>query len=186
MLHMRVISPYSRYSTSQPHSIRWIWISFLQRQRHLFGINSTVLSWFESYVACRTKAARLCGTTTSRHPLVCGVPQGSVLETLLFFCYTQLISVSLLQVMHYFLIATPTTLIPTCKRPSECAALTGQILSCIDAVTDWMTIYKPRHNPSKFEFLWCATLRRYHHWWCCSTRLALCSFSVFFQIKYEY
>ena len=60
----------------------------LERLRRSFGIDATVLSWFESDVTGRTQAVHLSGTTTSPHPPVCGVPQGSVLAPLLFVLHT--------------------------------------------------------------------------------------------------
>ena len=51
----------------------------LKRLQCSFGIDATVLHWFESYVTCLTQVVHLCGTTTSSLSLVCGVPQGSVL-----------------------------------------------------------------------------------------------------------
>ena len=48
-------------------------------------------------------------------------------------------------------------------RPSEWAALTDKVISCTDAVADWMTINELRLNTSKSEFLSCVTLQRRHH-----------------------
>ena len=37
-------------------------------------------------------------------------------------------------------------------RPSEYAAVKSKVLSCIDAMADWMTINKLHLNPSKWNF----------------------------------
>ena len=57
-----------------------------------FGIDATVLKWIESYIICRTQAVNLSGPTTSLRPLVCGVPQGSVMGPLIFVLNTADIS----------------------------------------------------------------------------------------------
>ena len=135
----------------------------LQRLQCSFGIDATVLHWFESYVTGRTQAVHLCGTTTSSRSLVCGVPQGSVLGPLLFVLYTADIGsiIKVHKLLHHCY-ADDTQMYFYC-RPSECATLKANVLSCIDAVADWMTVNKLRLNPSKSEFVWCATLRRRHH-----------------------
>ena len=128
-----------------------------------FGIDATVLHWFESYVTGRTQAVHLCGTTTSSRSLVCDVPHGSVLGPLLFVLYTADIGsiIKSHKLLHHCY-ADDTQMYFYC-RPSEYATLKANVLSCIDAVADWMTVNKLRLNASKSEFLWCATLRRRHH-----------------------
>ena len=51
-------------------------------------------------------------------------------------------------------------------HPSNSASLKDRILSCIDAIAEWMQVNRLRLNPSKTEYLWCATSRRSH---CIST-----------------
>ena len=134
----------------------------LQRLWRSFCINATGLSCFESYVTGRTEAVHLSGTTTSPHPLVCVDPQGSVLGPLLFVLYMTYIG--FIEAAHGLLhhcYADDTQMYFYC--PSECAALKGKVLSCIDAVIDWTMTYKLHLNSSNTEFLWCAALPWRHH-----------------------
>ena len=49
-------------------------------------------------------------------------------------------------------------------RPSECATLNANVLSCIDAVADWMTVNKLRLNPSKVgNFMVCYSSKTPSH-----------------------
>jgi hypothetical protein len=60
----------------------------LNRLERKFGIWSTALTWFKSYLSLRTFCVSLHGKLSNKHYLVCSVPQGSVLGPLLFILYT--------------------------------------------------------------------------------------------------
>ena len=49
-----------------------------------FGIQGSVLSWFESYLTSRSFRVKCDKDFSSEHVSSCGVPQGSVLNPLLF------------------------------------------------------------------------------------------------------
>jgi hypothetical protein len=51
------------------------------------GVSSTCLAWFESYLSERYQAVRINSTLSEKLPVVSGVPQGSILCTLLFSIY---------------------------------------------------------------------------------------------------
>ncbi|MGH0125663.1 UNVERIFIED_CONTAM: hypothetical protein FKN15_023942, partial [Acipenser sinensis] len=52
-------------------------------------ISGTALVWFSSYLSNRTYQVTWRGATSTPHPLLTGVPQGSVLGPLLFSLYTR-------------------------------------------------------------------------------------------------
>ena len=55
---------------------------------HVFGIQGTALSWFRSYLTNRLQMVSTHGIHSDQVELCFGVPQGSVLEPILFILYT--------------------------------------------------------------------------------------------------
>ena len=64
----------------------------LSRLSSRFGIGGTALEWFRSYLSDRTQFVNVNGSTSERHVLQFGVPQGSVLGPLLYSLYTSPLS----------------------------------------------------------------------------------------------
>ena len=58
----------------------------LSRLSSRFGISGTALEWFRSYLSDRAQFVNVNGSTSERHVLQFGVPQGSVLGPLLYSC----------------------------------------------------------------------------------------------------
>ena len=59
----------------------------VERLQQSFEVQGLALSWIESFLRCRSQAVSLVGELASRSLLSCGVPQGSVLEPVLFLVY---------------------------------------------------------------------------------------------------
>ena len=54
---------------------------------HKFGIRGHLLSWFENYLSGRYQRVTVLGETSGTLPVLSGVPQGSILGSLLFLVY---------------------------------------------------------------------------------------------------
>ena len=66
----------------------------LQKLEH-YGVWGNVLSWSESYLTGKSQYVSVNGHVSTTLPIICGVPQGSVLGPLLFLIYVgDLVSVS--------------------------------------------------------------------------------------------
>ena len=64
----------------------------LDRLYYTFGFTGTVLKWFSSYLTDRSHCVRVGANISKSCSLLCGVPQGSVLEPRLFSLYVAPIS----------------------------------------------------------------------------------------------
>ena len=82
----------------------------LDRLEHLYGISGTARSWFKSYLTGRTRMVTI-GNNSSKPSIFCfGVPQGSVLDPVLFILYTHKISPVnfLLMTLNFLILAIQT------------------------------------------------------------------------------
>ena len=59
----------------------------LFRLERLFGESGTALSWFRSFLSGRPQSVRIIDASSNPRDLELGVPQGSVLITILFLLY---------------------------------------------------------------------------------------------------
>ena len=62
--------------------------TLLERLRVSYGLNDVVLSRFVSYLTDRSQHVRTSGSRSASSAVLFGVPQGSVLEPILFLLYT--------------------------------------------------------------------------------------------------
>ena len=59
----------------------------LQEKLRGIGVHGTELQWFDNYFTNRTQVVSANGAVSTTLPIPCGVPQGSILEPLLFTLY---------------------------------------------------------------------------------------------------
>ena len=125
----------------------------LHRLSTWFGINNTPLQWIKSYLSTRYFSVSINGTKSSKHELLYGVPQGSVLGPLLFILYTTPLSsiISRTPVDHK-LYADDTQLYISFSA-TNFANNIQHLQDTISNITSWMKSNFLSLNPTKTEFL---------------------------------
>ena len=125
----------------------------LQRLDGTYGIRGEVLKWFSAYLSGRAQAVHINGTSSPEIPLKYGVPQGSVLGSILFVLYTdeleQIIRKNGIQSHGY---ADDNQLYASCK-PDETASLRFSTTGCIEEVQKRMSSNRLKLNPNKTQFM---------------------------------
>ena len=136
----------------------------LNRLNTSYGIRSSSHQWMTSYLSSRTQSVRYNGSASPAEITHFGVPQVSVLGPLLFLLYTadfHRITTRHGFRSHYYV--DDSQLHISCSpaeaqqyRMRECT------IKCIADINVFLRSNRLRLNPTKTEFLWCATARRRH------------------------
>uniref|UniRef100_A0A8C6VQH7 Reverse transcriptase domain-containing protein n=1 Tax=Nothobranchius furzeri TaxID=105023 RepID=A0A8C6VQH7_NOTFU len=124
-------------------------ISQLQQSVRVRGV---ALDWFKSYLAERLFCVSLGGFTSSRSPLVCGVPQGSVLGSLLFSLYLlPLGSIFMKHGCSFHLYADDIQVYIPIKRGLPPSL--DPLLNCLNDVKTWMSAHFLHFKNDKTEVM---------------------------------
>jgi len=132
-------------SVNQSILFRWLHISY--------GLDSTVLQWFSSYLNHRIQFVRCASSTSTPSFIECGVPQRSVLGPILFLLYSwpgEPRKVSYDLNPHLY---ADDTEIYGISQPATTDELQSRVSQCISAVGDWMSSNGLQLNTSKTEVL---------------------------------
>ena len=118
-----------------------------------FGIQSTALNWFTSYVSSRCFPVKCNNNLSSLHTCLCGVPKSSIFGHLLFVMYTTPLStlISSMSLNHHFY-ADDTQLFLS-FHPSEFNSDITHLQNALQQISSWMTANLLTLNSSKTEFL---------------------------------
>ena len=124
----------------------------LTRMSTCFGISSISLSSFHSYLSTRSSFVSI-GATPSKITISCGVPQGSVLEPILFNLYITPLSTLIANTsLSHHLYADDIQLF-TSFVPKDFPFVINQLQSSVSTISSWMTANLLTLNPSKTEFM---------------------------------
>ena len=132
----------------------------LERLRRSFGITSSVLQWFHSFLSKRHNFIRFRDTLSPLSSVHRGVPQGSVLGPILFVLYTADI-IELAQVfdlkIHMF--ADDIQVYGSCPS-NDVNILSSRMSSCISSLHTWLKANKLHLNARKSNVMWIGSKQR--------------------------
>ena len=118
-----------------------------------FGVGGSALKWFSSYVTECYQSVKIGSTLSKLQKLLFGVPQGSVLDPVLFSLYTSPLSTLIGKhkgVFHFY--ADDTQLYVHLSHRNASAAF-DKLNRCLQDVKEWMSASKFKLNPDKTEFI---------------------------------
>ena len=123
----------------------------LSRLETVFGIRSTVLQWFRSYLLDRNQCVVVNNSASSSSPVMFGVPQGLVLGPVLFVLYTTPLSdIIANHSVNHQLFADDTQLQKS-TPPNDVQSLRHDLQSCTDDIKAWMSNNQFKLNEDKTE-----------------------------------
>ena len=119
-----------------------------------FGLGGTVLKWFASYLSDRCQSVKIGSTLSELSRLIYGVPQGSILDPLLFSLYTTPLNkiIRLHPHIKFHFYVDDTQLYIHLSHKNASAAL-AKLNACLLDVQRWMSLSKLKLNPEKTEFI---------------------------------
>ncbi len=115
----------------------------------LLGFKASTQSWFSSYLQTRSQSTKVGNTISDKSYISCGVPQGSILEPLLFLCYVNDLPFHLNSTLG-FLYADDTALLVRGKDPIE---LQEKLNLELANVSRWFDANKLSMNISKTKLM---------------------------------
>jgi hypothetical protein len=130
--------------------------TLLRRLKCSFGIGSTALRWFSSYLKGRTMQVIIHETVSELFELHCSVPQGSILGPRLYTQYTQFVGLlARIVLLCYHGYADDTQLLKAFspKSQAETQASKGIVEEGIRSISDALCNNKLKLNKNKTEFL---------------------------------
>ena len=123
-----------------------VWHAGLLCKLEAVGISSSLLSWFSSYLSYRRQRVTLPGAYSDWKYIKAGVPQGSILDLLLFLLYINDIVNDIGS--HIRLFADDTSLYIVVENPDDAAKLLNADLR---KITTWAEQWLVTFNPPKTE-----------------------------------
>ena len=124
----------------------------LSHLNSVFGIQSTALQWFQSYLSDRYQSTSVNNLSSSPLQLMYGVPQVSILGPIFFVLY--ITPLSYIIANHYKSSAFHRWYTaPEITPLSEVTSLTKELSACTDDIKTWMIKTQLKLNDNKTEAL---------------------------------
>ena len=120
----------------------------LQKLYH-YGIRGMALKWFQSYLSDRYQYVTYNGTESAKQNIKCGVPQGSILEPLLFLIYINDLA-NVCEYMMPLLFTDDTNLFRGGKNIDD---IHNEISHDLDSISEWLKSNKLSLNIKKTHFI---------------------------------
>ena len=129
--------------------------TLLHRMEHRIGINSTALSWFDSYLSKRQQSVCISNESSTSVTLEFGLPQGSCVGPALFPIYTlPLGDIIRKHKLDYHCYADDTQIyLSVDPEQLKIDTAIAKIESCIDDIRVWMDHNYLKLNDAKTEFM---------------------------------
>lgn len=124
----------------------------IDRLRNWVGIRDTALGWFYSYLLDRTFAVSIGNFISSKSPVTCGVPQGSILGPVLFSVYMLPLGHIIQRHNVSFHCYADDTQIYLPLRPADPGGLAA-VFDCLKDINSWMAQNFLHLNNSKTEII---------------------------------
>jgi hypothetical protein len=117
-----------------------------------FGLKGVVLDWFRSSLSNRRQSVRISEESSTPSPLLLGVPQGSILGSVLFTMYLSPLYdiVSLFEVLHHYF-ADDTLLYKRFRILADGSAQCSAFSCLSDCVKSKIGILVPRRGQSRAD-----------------------------------
>ena len=115
-------------------------------KREKSNMSTSVINWFKSYLYERSQSVTVGGNISKSLPLNTGVPQGSILDPLLFIIYTSDLPLCLPLECKLFIYADDLTM--TCSS-SNINEIENNLNTALGRIYDWCVRNKLTINANK-------------------------------------
>ena len=131
----------------------------LKRLTSTYGFDGLTLEWFNNYLSGIFFNVRCSGTNSDFVDFSVGVPQGSVLEPLLFSLYTENLERKVLKYkLGFHQYADDTQIYGHCNNEGT-EELQMRVSECVDEIASWMGANCLKLNSEKTEVIWFSSRR---------------------------
>ena len=125
----------------------------LHRLKHDFGITGTALKWLDSYLSHRTQTVKIGDSFSTKHKLLFGVPQGSVLGPVMFSLYSSPVAKIARKYGLCVQLYADDTQLYLSFTPCEWGDALERVEECVKEIKAWMVANKLQLNGDKTQIV---------------------------------